>query len=379
MRQTWGAEVLGRSVDELDTPALLIDLDRLNANIEEMAGFARRHGVALRPHVKTHKSPDIARLQVESGAAGVTVAKLGEAEVMAAAGLTDIFIAFPIVGAPKVRRLLALTERARVSSIVDDLGAARVLSDAFEAAGRRFPVRIKIDVGLGRCGLRPGEGVVDFARELLRLPGLELEGITTHAGHAYGARTGEELQRIGRAEGEIMVDQAERLRRAGIPVPVVSVGSTPTALISGAVEGVTEIRPGNYVFYDLMQVALGVVPVERCALSIRARVVSRPAPGRALLDGGIKTLGLDVGGHGHDVLTGYGRIRGMEDLVISRLSEEHAFVDIPDGAAGPAVGDLVDIIPNHACVVSNNFHEFLVVRDGRVEAVWPVAAQGYLR
>src|SRR5690606_10627933 len=147
-----------------------------------------------------------------------------------AAGLTDIFIAFPIVGAPKVRRLLALTERARVSSIVDDLGAARVLSDAFEAAGRRFPVRIKIDVGLGRCGLRPGEGVVDFARELLRLPGLELEGITTHAGHAYGARTGEELQRIGRAEGEIMVDQAERLRRAGIPVPVVSVGSTPTAL-----------------------------------------------------------------------------------------------------------------------------------------------------
>src|SRR5690606_11851611 len=165
-----------------------------------MAGFARRHGVVLRPHVKTHKSPDIARLQVESGAAGVTVAKLGEAEVMAAAGLTDIFIAFPIVGAPKVRRLLALTERARVSSIVDDLGAARVLSDAFEAAGRRFPVRIKIDVGLGRCGLRPGEGVVDFARELLRLPGLELEGITTHAGHAYGARTGEELQRIGRAE-----------------------------------------------------------------------------------------------------------------------------------------------------------------------------------
>src|SRR5690606_6977271 len=162
-----------------------------------------------------------------------------------AAGLTDIFIAFPIVGAPKVRRLLALTERARVSSIVDDLGAARVLSDAFEAAGRRFPVRIKIDVGLGRCGLRPGEGVADFARELLRLPGLELEGITTHAGHAYGARTGEELQRIGRAEGEIMVDQAERLRRAGIPVPVVSVGSTPTALISGAVEGVTEIRPGN--------------------------------------------------------------------------------------------------------------------------------------
>src|SRR5690606_15026465 len=145
--QAWGPDVLGSSIDELDTPALLIDRERLDANLEEMARFARRHGVVLRPHVKTHKSPDIARLQVESGAAGVTVAKLGEAEVMAAAGLTDIFIAFPIVGAPKVRRLLALTERARVSSIVDDLGAARVLSDAFEAAGRRFPVRIKIDVG----------------------------------------------------------------------------------------------------------------------------------------------------------------------------------------------------------------------------------------
>lgn len=378
MGQLWGHDIIGRSVDELDTPALLLNLDRLKANVAEMAEFARHRGISLRPHAKTHKSPLIARLQMEKGAEGITVATLGEAEVLAATGINDIFIAFPVIGGPKIARLLELARKVRVSTIVDDAAAARALSSAFAAGGRRLPVLIKVDVGLGRCGVPPGPRLLDLAREVSPLPGLELEGIAAHAGHVYGARTEGERRTIGRDEGEVMVKAAVELRRAGIPAATVSVGSTPTALISGEVPGVTEIRPGNYVFYDMMQVALGVVTEERCALTVRAGVVSRPSPRRAIIDIGSKGLGLDTGGHGTDILRGYGRIIGHPDVVIERLSEEHGFLDVPADTA-LSVGDTVEVIPNHACVVANNFNEYVATRQGMVEGVWPVGARGYLR
>lgn len=378
MAQRWDSSIIGRPVHELDTPALLLDLDRLEMNVAEMAHFARNHNINLRPHAKTHKSPEIARMQKRNGAVGVTVATLGEAEVLAAAGIDDIFIAAPIVGEPKIARLLDLARRVRVSTLIDDAGAAAALSGAFSAAGLHLPVLIKVDVGLGRCGVPPGDGVLELARHAAGLAGVKLDGIATHAGHVYGAGSNEERRTIGRAEGEVMAKEAKNLRRAGIPVSTVSVGSTPTALISGQVPGVTEIRPGNYVFYDMMQAALGVVPAARCALTVRARIISRPSPRRAIIDAGSKTLGLDTGGHGTDVLSGHGGIVGHSEMVIERLSEEHGFLSVPADTAMP-VGDVVEIIPNHACAAANNFSEYVAVRRGVVEGIWPVAARGYLR
>ncbi len=362
-----------------DTPLLVVDLDRLEENIRDMADFASRRSLDLRPHIKTHKTPAIARRQLEAGAAGITVAKLGEAEVMADHGIENILVAYPLVGEVKVNRLLRLAERARVSTVVDNLEAATVLSERFLAAGRRLDVLIEIDSGLHRCGVEPGRDTLDFAEHILQLEGLRLVGILTHAGHAYASRTPAEVAEIGRREGEVMVETAALMRKAGLEVDIVSVGSTPTVKYAGCVEGVTEVRPGNYVFYDAIQVALGVVEPERCALRVRARVVSAVRPGRVIIDAGSKALGLDTGGHGTDLLRGHGMVVGHPDVVISRLSEEHGFLDFNSSPRPLEVGDIIEIIPNHACSVVNNFRQMLGLRKGVVEATFDIAAQGMLR
>jgi D-serine deaminase-like pyridoxal phosphate-dependent protein len=362
-----------RVLDQLSTPAVVVDLDVLERNISRMAARARDAGVRLRPHAKTHKCPEIGRMQRAAGAWGLSLAKVGEAEVFVDAGFDDLFVAYPVVGADKGRRLLQLTDRARLAVGVDSVEGARTLAEPFHSAGRTLEVVLKVDVGYGRVGVPP-ERAVELARRVAELPGLRLRGVFTHAGHGYLAETRAGVDEIARLEGERLAEAAALLRGAGLPVDEVSVGSTPTAAVAMRVRGVTECRPGNYVFHDASQVALGTCAVEDCALTIVATVVSVPAPDRAVVDAGSKTLSSDPlrprpGGHG--------RLLGRESR-IEKLSEEHGVVAVAPGEAFH-VGERVRILPNHACVVANLHDSLVGVSGDRVETILQVAARGRVR
>ena len=359
-----------RAVEDLPTPAVLVDMDVLARNIARQADRARQAGVRLRPHAKTHKCPEIARMQLAAGAAGVSLAKTSEAEVFAAAGFEDIFIAYPVAGLGKAERLLTLSNRLRLAVGVDSPEGARRLSAVFAASGRKLEVLLKIDCGYHRVGVLP-EDALEVSKRIGELPGLSLRGVFTHAGHVYQAETPEAVAEIGRQEGETLAETASALRNAGIGVPEVSVGSTPSARHAMRVHGVTECRPGNYVFHDGSQVALGTCALEDCAMTILATVVSVPATDRAVVDAGSKTLSSDAlrprpGGHG--------LILGTRSRLVS-LTEEHGAARVEEGDVF-RVGDRVRILPNHACVVSNLHDRLYAVRGGRVETELRVAARG---
>ncbi len=364
---------IGATLDEIDTPQAIVDLDVLERNVARMAAFARDHRVALRPHVKSHKSPLILQKQLAAGSTGVCVAKLDEAEVMIDAGARDVLVAYEVVGPRKFARLASLARRAVLTLAVDTVEGARAVWQACQSGGFEVGVSIEIDTGLHRCGVPSGEGALELARAVAALPGLRLRGIMTHAGHAYGAASAEEVREIGLGEGRLMVETAGVLRAAGISIDSISVGSTPTAFHSGAVPGVTEMRPGNYVFYDRMQVALGSCQPEDVSLTVLATVMSRCAT-HVVLDCGSKTLALDKGAHGLESVAGHGSLRGHE-AVLQRLSEEHGVATPPRSLQ---VGQRVEVVPNHACTVVNLFDYLVGLRSGRVECIISVAARGGL-
>lgn len=358
----------------LDTPALLVDLDRLDDNIAAMAGHAGGSGLSLRPHFKTHKSTDIAKRQLAAGAVGITVAKLDEAEALIDAGITaPILLAYQVVAAPKLERAIGLAARAPLTLAVDSAdGAARIAAVA-SAAGIVVEVWIEIDSGLKRCGVVPAEAP-ELARAVAALDGLRLTGMFTHAGQSYAAREPAEIEAIAALETRSVVDAAVATRAIGIPIASVSAGSTPTAKFLVGGTGLTEIRPGTYVFYDELQVALGTTTRDHCALSIATTVVSRPTPDRAVIDGGSKTFGLDRGAHSSSLLTDFGRLVDAEGALV-RLSEEHGILDIP--ADSPiAVGDRIRIVPNHVCSVSNLGRQFYGLRGSSVVEVIRIDASG---
>ena len=361
---------MNRPIEDLPTPAVLVDLDVLEKNIARQAGRAREAGVRLRPHAKTHKCPEIARMQLAAGAAGISLAKASEAEVFAEAGFDDIFIAYPVAGLGKAERLLALSDRLRLAAGTDSVEGARQLSGPFQAAGRRLDVLLKIDVGYHRVGVLP-ENALEVARRVAELPGLRLRGVFTHAGHVYQAETPEAVAHIGKLEGEILFSCAEALRRSGLSIDEVSVGSTPSARHAMRVAGVTECRPGNYVFHDGSQAALGTCDPEDCAMTILATVVSVPARDRVCLDAGSKTLSQDML---RPRANGHGLILGTSSRLQS-LSEEHGVARVEEGDSF-RVGDRVRILPNHACVVSNLHDRLYGVRAGRVETEFRIAARG---
>jgi D-serine deaminase-like pyridoxal phosphate-dependent protein len=362
-----------RLLETLATPAVVVDLDVLERNIARMATRVREAGVRLRPHAKTHKCPDIARLQRAAGAWGLTVAKVGEAEVFADAGFDDLFVAYPVVGDDKGRRLLELADRVRIAVGADSVEGARTLARPFREAGRSLDVVLKVDVGYGRVGVLP-ERAAEVAGRIAGLPGLRLRGVFTHGGHGYAGATRAAVEEVVRLEGERLSAAAGELRAAGLPVEEVSVGSTPTAARAMRTPGVTECRPGNYVFHDGSQVALGTCAVEDCALTILATVVSVPAPDRAVLDAGSKTLSSDPL---RPVAGGYGQLLGRASR-IDKLSEEHGVVAVAEGESF-RVGDRVRILPNHACVVANLHDQLVGVCGDRVETVLEVTARGKVR
>lgn len=341
-------------ITSLPTPQVLIDRRRLLANLDRMRAATTARNIALRPHAKTHKIPQIAQLQVKRGAKGICCAKVSEAEVFAAAGIHDIRLPYP-VHPVNASRVLALMSRSRVSIIVDDLEVARGWSEAMLAAGQVLDVLVKVDVGFHRCGIDPeSREAVNTIGAIADLPAIRLVGLLSHAGHGYHARSEKELRDIAHRERDWLVDLAEG---AALPSPEISVGATPTARFSVELDGITELRPGNYAYFDRTQVGLGAARLEDCALTVLARVVSR-AGNRVILDCGSKTLSSD-GARGFGSPSGYGAVfKDLESdeiddgLVIERLSEEHATVK-----AGRhcqlRTGDLVRVLPNHSCVVSN--------------------------
>jgi D-serine deaminase-like pyridoxal phosphate-dependent protein len=357
---------------DLETPCVLIDVDRLERNVARAAGWARAHGVRLRPHAKTHKVVEVGRLQLLAGARGLSVAKGSEAEVFAAAGCDDLFIAFPVVGGDKAARLLALAERVRLAVGVDSLEGARSLAAPFAAAARTLDVMLKVDCGLHRVGVEPEEAP-PLALRLAETAGLRLRGLFTHAGQSYHQPTPEDVARIGLHEGATLAATADAVRALGLAVEEVSVGSTPTARHALAVKGVTECRPGNYVYHDGSQVALGTCPEDDCALTVLATVVSVPAPERAVLDAGSKTLSSDPLRPRPD---GHGLVLGTRSR-LQRLSEEHGVIDVAGGDAF-RVGQKVRVLPNHACVVSNLHDHVWAIRGEVVVDRWAVAARGRL-
>lgn len=363
-----------RLVPDLETPAVLVDLDVLERNIARMAERARACGVRLRPHAKTHKVVEIGRRQIAAGAVGLSVAKTSEAEVFADAGFEDLFVAYPVVGADKGRRLLALAGRLRRLAVgVDSVEGASTLAGVFRAAGRTLEAMLKVDVGFHRVGVVP-ERAPEVARRLADLPGLRLRGIFTHAGQGYHAEMPEGVREIARHEGRTMAMVADDLRRAGLALEEVSVGSTPTAREAMAQAGVTECRPGNYVYHDGTQVALGTCPPSDCALTVLATVVSVSGTERAVVDAGSKTLSSDPL---RPRAGGYGQIAGRRSR-LQRLSEEHGVV-VVEGGEPFHVGERVRILPNHACVVSNLHDRVYGVRGEQVETEMIVAARGRVR
>ena len=361
-------------VAELDTPALLIDLDAMERNLAEMATIARDAGVALRPHTKTHKCPEIARMQVDLGAGGITVAKLGEAEVMADAGFDDLLVAYPIVGESKLRRLRSLTERAKVRVSLDSVEVAKGVGAVGLDLGNPVEVLVEVDTGLHRMGRPPGEPSAELVLDIARVPGVEVIGLLTHAGHAYRAGSAAELETIAEREAAELLETAERCERAGVPIREISVGSTPTARMVAAAAGVSEIRPGTYVFNDVQQMRLGTATEGTCAARVLATVVALPWRDRFVIDAGSKALSSD-GGDGPPY-PGRGVVAGRGDLRLDALTEEHGVGTRDPGGAPLAIGDRVEVIPVHVCGCVNLFDVAYGVRDGTVDRTFEIAARG---
>lgn len=362
--------------DELDTPALVVHEEILKRNVAQMGAYARSKGLQLRPHFKTHKTAEVARMQKDSGAMGITCAKLGEAEAIAAAGVfDDIFIANQIIGAKKLERLVALMEQVNLRVAVDSAEGAQGLQDAMATADTSLDVIIEVNTGQNRAGVLPDEVLGLAATIRAEMPNLRVIGVMTHEGHAGKTLNNEELRATSVDAGDKMVAAAEQLREHGFDITTVSVGSTPAAFETTNVEGVTEMRPGTYVFQDNTIFRFGTIGPEDCALRILATVTSRPAPDRALIDAGSKVLTTEPS----QWRDGYGYIVEYPDAEIVSLSEEHGWLHLPESARHIRIGEKVQIIPNHVCPTVNLTDELYLVRDGAVAETWPVIARGRSR
>lgn len=364
-----------KSLQDLETPCLVVDLDKLQNNLAEMQSIANTHGVELWPMIKTHKSTYILKEQLKLGAKGMLAAKLGEAEKLVEAGAERVMLAYPIIGEQKLNRLVKLSKKVEIFCSIDNLEAAKQLNQQGIKEGIQFQCIIIVDTGLRRLGVLP-EAVGDFYQKLKSLEALKIVGVATHGGHVYGAVNGEAVQEAANQEIHGILEAAKQLEALGVSCEIIALGSTPTVKALKDFEGVKQIRPGNYVFYDSVQVALGVVPVERCALKVLATVISIPEPGRAIIDAGSKILCLDMGAHGNNLINGYGMVMGIEGAVIKSLSEELGKLFYDPETTTLAVGQQIEIIPNHACTATNMVNRLYGIRNNQVEEIIEVTARG---
>lgn len=361
-------------LDELPTPSLILDLDILERNLDRMAARARRLGVALRPHIKTHKCLEIGRLQRERGATGLTVSTLEEARAFADAGFEDLFWAFPAI-LSRLEEIHALAARITLRLVVDAAAAI----EALEKVGHPFHVWLKVDCGYHRAGVDPHSPLArELAQRLASSPCLVFDGILSHSGHAYAGRHQAAVRAAAEEERRVMVELAAQLRTAGIEVPAVSIGSTPAMAVVDHLEGVDEVRPGNYVFYDRTQVSLGSCGVADCALSVLSSVVSaQPDARHGVIDAGALALSKDPGPATHPSMgavlgTDPGELRrGMR---LTSLSQEHGIVGLAP-TARLTVGERLRVLPNHSCLTAACFDSYAVVRGTEVVDRWRIWRQ----
>ncbi|MER8981708.1 D-TA family PLP-dependent enzyme [Mesorhizobium sp. M0870] len=347
------------TVHDLDTPSILIDTTRAEANIARAQAHADKNGLKLRPHIKTHKLPYWAKKQVAAGAVGITCQKIGEAEVMADAGLTDIFLPYNILGRAKLERLLGLHGRVTLSVTADSMETLEGLATTFTDAGHRLPVLVECDTGMGRCGVQSADEAVALARQIDRAGGLAFGGLMTYpaAGRA--------------AEAEVWLTEAKQAMAAsGLACERISSGGTPDMWRSSDTSVVTEYRPGTYIYLDRYQVAKGVGSLDDCALTVLSTVVSHPTATRAILDAGSKALSSDTLG-----LADFGELLGVSGARVTGLSEEHGTVTLA-GDGRLRIGERVRVVPDHCCVVTNLFNEVNLVNGDKVLETLPVAARG---
>ena len=360
---------------ELETPAVIVDLDVMERNLSRMADYCRRHQLLLRPHTKSHKIPELAKRQIASGAAGITVAKLGEAEVMLNAGITDILIAYPIVGDDKTAHLAKLAEQASISVALDSEEAARGISGAATRQGTRIGVLIEMDVGFGRCGLSNENDLLKLAQTITTLPGLEFRGLMFFPGH-FGVGP-EQRAALRMQVNDFLNRSIDIFERANLPLSIISGGSTPTAYESSLFQGVNEVRPGMYIFNDRNTVAIDAASLEDCALSVVVTVVSTAVNGRAIVDGGSKTFSYDRYQAGDE--RGFGLVKEDPAVEVEKFSEEHGHLNVERSERRYRVGDRLSIIPNHVCTTVNMHDEIYGVRGEQVETVWRVEGRGKVR
>ena len=360
---------IGQSKWELDTPALLIDLPAMERNIARMAAFFADKKAKLRPHSKTHKCPTISHKQLAAGnAVGVTCAKLGEAETLAAAGIRDILIANQIVGPQKIARLVGLAHHADVMVAVDDPINVEQLSSAAVDAGVRLRVLVEVNIGMNRCGVEPGEPALELARKVTESKGLRFMGLQGYEGHLVMHPNLEERRQRTLAAMKSLVDTRRLIEGSGLEVAIVSGGGTGTHDITGTVDGVDEIQAGSYIFNDVRYRSVGAH--FDCALTVLATVVSRPNPTLAVTDAGHKVLTSEFG---------LPELVGIDGASLIGLSEEHGKVGFKTPNRELRPGDKVEFIPSHGCTTVNLFDHYHAIRDDRLEAVWEIAGRGKSR
>lgn len=346
---------------DLDTPCAVVDLDVMENNLRRAQSYLDGHGLGLRPHIKTHKIPEFAHLQIKLGAKGINCQKLGEVEVMVDAGITDILLTYNIVGQAKLDRLVALARRADLKVVADSTTVVEGLSAAMAHAGLTLPVLVECDTGAERCGVTTTAAALALAQEVDRAPGLAFRGLMTYPPKHGSAQVQARLSEI-----------IDACKRSGLDVAIVSNGGTPDLYRAHEVTVATEHRPGTYIYSDRYLVeSQNFGTFDDCALRVHATVVSHPAADRCIIDAGSKSLTSDLLG-----LTNHGRIVEHPDWEIRGLSEEHGHVHVPPGSTAPKVGERVTVIPNHACVVTNLFDRIYAARQGRVETFHEVAARG---
>jgi D-serine deaminase-like pyridoxal phosphate-dependent protein len=367
---------LGTHKDALDTPALCIDLDAFDANVAEVIALCRKHGVAWRPHAKCHKSPDIARRLIEAGAIGLTCAKLGEAEVFAAAGVPDLLVANMIAGPRKIERLVALRRRADPIICLDHIDQATPISRAMEEAGLRVRAILEIDIGLNRVGVQPGKPALELARRVADLPGIELSGIMGYEGHLLLIEDQKEKAAKIKAALGLLGETRRELEKAGLRCPIVSCGGTGSLPFAVKQSGITEIQAGGVIFMDAFYRHMCRIEQFRYALFLIATVVSRPAPERAIIDAGRKAINTEI--TPPRVRDSISPERLRSDIQVTRLSAEHGELKLEPPAQELRIGERLELIPGYGDLTAVLHNKFYVLQDDRLVDLWPLAARGRL-
>jgi len=368
-------------IEEIKTPSLLLDLNRVRRNAARVSEVAKRNNVRLRPHIKTHKCVEVARIQTEGHDGAVTVSTLEEARAFAKGGFTDITYAVPIERGKFSEAIEILRSGVKLNLLTDDAATVAALDEACGREGARFEVFLKIDCGTHRVGVEPHTPeAIEIPRLISDAKNLNFAGILTHAGHSYNAKSTDEIIEIARHERDAMVGHAERLRSEGIEVPTVSIGSTPTITHIDHLDGIDEIRPGNYIFFDNFQATLGSCSFEDTALTVLAAIIHKDHIRRRLvIDAGAVALSKDRGPVGLDPGCGYGRVLDVEgndtSMRVSGLSQEHGEIDAGQGVAFERlnVGDRVRVLANHSCLTAAQHSHYNVIDEGRIIGRWEVS------